>query len=52
MSPESIGIIGILILLVLLFARMWIALAMAFVAFFGIFYLQGFPQALEVMGLQ
>jgi tripartite ATP-independent transporter DctM subunit len=50
MSPEGVGFLGILILLILLFARMWIALAMAFVAFFGILYLQGFPQALEVLG--
>lgn len=50
MSPESVGVLGILILLVLLFARMWIALAMAIVAFFGIVYIQGFPQAFEVVG--
>lgn len=50
MSPETVGIIGMLILLVLMFAKMWIPLAMAIVAFFGIGYIQGFPQAYEVLG--
>ena len=49
MSPEIVGFIGIALMLVLLFARMWIALAMAFVGFFGIAYLQGFDQAFQVV---
>ena len=50
MSPEAVGLIGIALLLVLLFARMWIAFAMAFVGFFGIAYLQSFDQAFLIAG--
>lgn len=50
MSPEIVGVIGIVIMLVLLFLRMWIALAMALVGFIGIVYLQGWTQALLVTG--
>jgi len=49
-SPEAVGLIGIALLLVLLFARMWIAFAMAFVGFFGIAYLQSFDQAFLIAG--
>jgi len=50
MSPETIGIIGIVFLIVLLFLRMWIAFAMAFVGFFGIAYLKSFDQAFLIAG--
>lgn len=50
MSPESVGIIGIIVLILLLFARMWISLAMAMVGFFGLFYLIGIDGALGVLG--
>ena len=50
MSAELIGLIGVVILVVLLlFFRMWIGLAMALVGSLGILYLQGFKQAFGVM---
>jgi C4-dicarboxylate transporter DctM subunit len=49
-SPEIVGFIGIALLLVLLFARMWIALAMALVGFLGIAYIRGLDQAFLIAG--
>ncbi|MFC1864132.1 TRAP transporter large permease [Thermodesulfobacteriota bacterium] len=50
MSAELIGLIGVIILVVLLlFFRMWIGLAMALVGAIGVFYLQGFKQAFGVI---
>jgi TRAP-type mannitol/chloroaromatic compound transport system permease large subunit len=51
MSAELVGLIGVAIVVVLLlFFRMWIGLAMALVGSLGILYLQGFKQAFGVMG--
>jgi len=50
MSPEFVGLIGILLLLALMAARMWIALAMGIIGFLGILYIQGLEQALHVAG--
>lgn len=51
MSPELIGIIGIIVLFILMSTRMWIGLSMAAVGFFGIAVLRGgFAQALNVVG--
>lgn len=49
MSPNTVGIIGIVILVMLLFARMWIGFAMAFVGFLGFAYLGGTEAALGVL---
>ncbi len=50
MSAELVGVIGIGILVVLLlFFRMWIGLAMALVGFLGLLYLQGYKQAFGVI---
>ena len=50
MSAEIVGLIGVAILVVLLlFFRMWIGLAMALVGSVGILYLQGFKQAFGVV---
>jgi len=49
MSPETVGIIGIAILVVLLFARMWIGLAMAIIGFLGYAYLRDFGGAFTVV---
>ena len=35
MSPEIIGVIGLVVMVVLMFARMWIGAAMALVGFVG-----------------
>lgn len=51
MSPELIGVIGIIVLFLLMSTRMWIGLSMALVGFFGIAVLRGsFVQALNVVG--
>jgi tripartite ATP-independent transporter DctM subunit len=49
MSAEVIGIIGLVILIVLLFARMWIGAAMATVGFFGYAAILGFKPAFGVI---
>lgn len=52
MSAELVGLTGVVIVVVLLlFFRMWIGLAMALVGFLGILYLQGFKQAFGVVGI-
>jgi tripartite ATP-independent transporter DctM subunit len=51
MSAELIGLIGVaMVVVLLLFFRMWIGLAMALVGSLGILHLQGFKQAFGVMG--
>ncbi|OGO20941.1 MAG: hypothetical protein A2144_14080 [Chloroflexi bacterium RBG_16_50_9] len=50
MSLELIGLLGVILLLVLLAARMWNALAMAIIGFFGIAIIRGFGQALTTAG--
>jgi tripartite ATP-independent transporter DctM subunit len=50
MSPEIAGIVGILILILLLIARMWIGLSMAFVGFVGIIFLIGIDGAFGILG--
>lgn len=50
MSSEIVGLIGIVILIVLLFSRMWLGLAMALVGIFGYAYLQGFDRAFVQAG--
>ena len=51
MSAELVGLTGVVIVVILLlFFRMWIGLAMALVGSLGILYLQGFKQAFGVMG--
>jgi C4-dicarboxylate transporter DctM subunit len=50
MSPEIVGLIGIVLMIILLFSRMWVALAMAFVGFIGYVYLAGAESALVTLG--
>jgi tripartite ATP-independent transporter DctM subunit len=49
MSVELIGIIGILVLLFLLFAGMWLGFGMALVGFVGLVIVMGFDGAVTVM---
>jgi C4-dicarboxylate transporter, DctM subunit len=51
MSPELVGIIGLVVLIVLMFLRMWIGAAMAIAGFVGFAYLSGWDKAL-VMAAQ
>ncbi|MBN1849665.1 MAG: TRAP transporter large permease [Deltaproteobacteria bacterium] len=50
MSHELIGVIGIVAVVLLLMARMWIGLAMAMVGFLGLLFLKGMDSALGVLG--
>lgn len=50
MSPELIGILGIVVLLILLALKMWVGAALAVVGFFGIVLLKGFPVAMSTLG--
>jgi C4-dicarboxylate transporter DctM subunit len=50
MTSEIVGLIGIIVIVVLLFCRMWIGMAMAFIGFLGYIYLEGTANALFVMG--
>jgi len=45
MSPELVGLIGVVVLFILMMLRMWVAATMAVVGFMGIVYLKGFEQA-------
>ena len=49
MSANIVGLIGLAVLLVLLFVRMWIAFALALVGFLGFAYIGGMKAALGVL---
>jgi C4-dicarboxylate transporter, DctM subunit len=50
MSPEIIGLIGVLVMLLLLGTGMWIGLAMGVVGFLGVFCIRGLEPALNMAG--
>ena len=50
MSPETIGLIGVGVLLVLLAFGTWIGMAMAIVGIAGVMIIRGVPQALTMSG--
>ena len=50
MSPVLVGTIGLVILIVLLFLRLWIGAGMALVGFLGIAYFNGWIAAFTVIG--
>lgn len=50
MNPETVGIIGIGLLVVLLFFRLWIGAAMAIVGFLGFAYLGGLNHGFGILG--
>lgn len=50
MSPEIIGLLGVVVLLALLVFGIWIGMAMAIVGIFGIVIIRGFPQAMTMLG--
>ena len=51
MSPELIGAIGLGVLILLLFARMWIGAAMALVGFVGYWMIMGLGPAFSVVSM-
>jgi tripartite ATP-independent transporter DctM subunit len=50
MSPEMVGILGVGILLVLLFLRVWVGMSMVIVGFLGFAYIAGLKHAFLIMG--
>jgi len=50
MSPEMIGLIGVAVLVLLIFMRVWIGIAMAVVGFVGFACIAGLRNALFVLG--
>lgn len=50
MSPETIGLIGVILLVVLLFSGMYIAAVMALLGFVGILCIRGLEQAFAIAG--
>jgi tripartite ATP-independent transporter DctM subunit len=50
MSPEVVGAIGVVILVVLLFLRVWVGIAMALIGFLGFAYLTSVKNALLILG--
>lgn len=50
MSPETVGLVGILVLLVLILLRMNIGLCMAAVGFFGFCFISGFESGVAMIG--
>lgn len=49
MSPETAGIVGVALLLLFMYLRMWIGLAMLLVGFWGLVYIMGLNTALAVL---
>ena len=49
MSPELVGLLAIIALLVLMALRMWVGLAMAVIGFVGLIFIQGLDRALLVV---
>ncbi|MCL6477579.1 MAG: TRAP transporter large permease [Peptococcaceae bacterium] len=52
MSPETVGVIGIGVLLVLVFMRVWIGFAMALVGVAGYIYLDGWAKGVNMVGTE
>jgi tripartite ATP-independent transporter DctM subunit len=50
MSPEAVGLLGLGALIVLLFLRVWVGMAMIIVGFLGFAYIVGFKHAFLIMG--
>ncbi|MBA7680685.1 C4-dicarboxylate TRAP transporter large permease protein DctM [subsurface metagenome] len=52
MSPESVGIIGVAVMLILIFMRVWVGAAMIFVGFLGLTLLDGWDKAFIFVGTE
>lgn len=50
MTPFEVGIIGVILLLVVMFCRMWVGVAMMIISFLGCVYLTGWFNAFQVLG--
>ncbi|MCR4437404.1 MAG: TRAP transporter large permease [Eubacteriales bacterium] len=52
MSSQMLGLISIVLLLVLIFSRVWVSMSMALVGFLGLVYMDGLGKALTVVGTE
>jgi tripartite ATP-independent transporter DctM subunit len=52
MSPEIVGIIGVVIMIALIFLRVWVGVAMIFVGFLGFAWLEGWRHAFIISGTE
>lgn len=52
MNPELVGVIGVIVLVVLMFSRVWVGVSMILVGFIGFGVLAGWEQALNVLGAE
>ena len=52
MSPEIVGIIGVVIMIALIFMRVWVGVAMILIGFLGFAYLEGWHHALIISGTE
>ena len=50
MTPEVVGTIGLVLLIILLFFRMWVGAAMSAIGFLGFAYIAGHQKALLILG--
>ena len=50
MSPEFVGMIGVILLIVLLFMRIWVGTVLAVIGFLGFAYITSFKNALIILG--
>lgn len=51
MSQTMVGVIGIVLMIILLFSRIWVGLSMMIIGFLGCWYLIGFDRAVSILGL-
>jgi tripartite ATP-independent transporter DctM subunit len=52
MSPELIGLIGIVVMFILIFMRFWVGAVLLAVGFFGVAFLSGWGKALLIIGTE
>ena len=52
LSPELVGVIGVVVLLLLMIAQMWIGFAMGIIGFLGFAYIRGFKSAFSLLAIE
>jgi tripartite ATP-independent transporter DctM subunit len=52
LSPEIVGVLGIILMLALMFGKMWIGFALGITGFVGLIYLDDLSRALAVLGME
>ena len=52
MNPDTVGLIGVLVMLAMIFAGVWVGTAMILAGFLGLLYLEGTSMALTILGTE